>query len=191
MRNDAKTLSPHAKAKIEPQLFRRTMGAFATGVTVITVDAGGATHAMTANAFMSGSLEPPLCVISVAKRAHTHAMIVAARRFGINILGTDQQDLAIFFAGKKSLDVDARFQRIDDTPLLQDCAARIAARVTQRNAIVATTPCSSAPSFTCNPATGRPSSIIAAPSVRLRPRWANASPPRNSGDARIVATPAR
>jgi flavin reductase (DIM6/NTAB) family NADH-FMN oxidoreductase RutF len=130
MRNDAKALSPHAKAKIEPQLFRRTMGAFATGVTVITVDAGGATHAMTANAFMSGSLNPPLCVVSIAKRAHTHAMLRQSGRFGVNILGADQQDLAIFFAGKKSLDVEARFQRVDDTPLLQDCAARIAARVT-------------------------------------------------------------
>jgi flavin reductase len=35
----------------------------------------------------------------------------------------------MFFAGKKSLDVDARFQLIDDTPVLQDCAARIAAKV--------------------------------------------------------------
>jgi flavin reductase (DIM6/NTAB) family NADH-FMN oxidoreductase RutF len=85
---------------------------------------------MTANAFMSGSLEPPLCVVSIAKRAHTHAMIRQAGRFGVNILGSDQQDLALFFAGKKSLDVEARFQRIDDAPVLQDCAARIAARVT-------------------------------------------------------------
>jgi flavin reductase (DIM6/NTAB) family NADH-FMN oxidoreductase RutF len=129
MRHDAKPSLANAKAKLEPHVFRRTMGAFATGVTVITVDAGGATHAMTANAFMSGSLEPPLCVVSIAKRAHTHAMLRQAGRFGVNILGADQQDLALFFAGKKSLDVDARFQRIDDTPLLQDCAARIAARV--------------------------------------------------------------
>lgn len=105
------------------------MGAFATGVTLVTVEAGGATHAMTANAFMSGSLEPPLCVISIAKRAHTHDMVRQAGRFGINILGADQEDLALFFAGKNSLDVEARFLRVADTPLLQDCAARIAASV--------------------------------------------------------------
>jgi flavin reductase len=105
------------------------MGAFATGVAVVTVDVGGATHAMTANAFMSGSFEPPLCVISIAKRAHTHRMIRQTRRFGINILGADQEDLPLFFAGKKSLDVEARFRRVADTPLLQDCAARIAASV--------------------------------------------------------------
>ena len=57
---------------IDPRLFRRTMGGFATGVTVITVDVNGTTHGMTANAFMSGSLHPPLCVVSIAKRAHTH-----------------------------------------------------------------------------------------------------------------------
>jgi flavin reductase (DIM6/NTAB) family NADH-FMN oxidoreductase RutF len=118
------------RSEIERQLFRRTMGSFATGVTVVTVDAvGGSIHAMTANAFMSGSLEPPLCVISIAKRAHAHPMIRQARRFGVSILGADQEDLALFFAGKKSLDVEARFGRLGDTPILRDCAARIAASV--------------------------------------------------------------
>jgi flavin reductase len=129
MRHEAKAPSAGQKPKIEPELFRRTMGAFATGVTLVTVEAGGPTHAMTANAFMSGSLEPPLCVISIAKRAHTHDMVRQAGRFGVNILGADQEDLALFFAGKKSLDVEARFRRVADTPLLQDCAARIAASV--------------------------------------------------------------
>jgi len=129
MRNEDNSLSPPSRVKIDPHLFRRTMGAFASGVTIITVDAGDSTHAMTANAFMSGSLEPPLCVVSIAKRAHTHKMMRDAGRFGVNMLGADQQDLALFFAGKKSLDVQARFQRIDDVPLLQDCAARIAAKI--------------------------------------------------------------
>jgi len=129
MRHDAKASSAGQSPQIHPPLFRRTMGAFATGVTVVTVDAGGAIHAMTANAFMSGSLEPPLCVISIAKRAHAHPMIRQARRFGVSILGADQEDLALFFAGKKSPDVEARFRRVEDTPVLQDCAARIAASV--------------------------------------------------------------
>jgi len=127
MRHDTKSSTAGSKLKIDPPLFRRTMGSFATGVTIVTVESGGATHAMTANAFMSGSLEPPLCVISVAKRAHTHSMILAARRFGVNVLGADQKDLALYFAGKQSLDVEARFVKIAETPLLQDCVARIAA----------------------------------------------------------------
>src|SRR5271154_3354781 len=119
----------NAHAPFDAELFRKTMGGFASGVTVITVDATGGPHGMTANAFMSGSLTPPLCVVSIAKRAHTHAMVVAAGRFGVNILGLDQHDLAIYFSGNKSLEVDARFQTIEETPLLRDCAGRIAARV--------------------------------------------------------------
>jgi flavin reductase (DIM6/NTAB) family NADH-FMN oxidoreductase RutF len=129
MRNETDSQPKPRRAKIDQHLFRRTMGAFASGVTVITVDAGASTHAMTANAFMSGSLEPPLCVVSIAKRAHTHKMIRQSGRFGVNILSADQQDLALFFAGKKSLDVAAQFQRVGEVPLLRDCAARIAAHV--------------------------------------------------------------
>src|ERR1700722_10853217 len=122
----------NAHAPFDTELFRKTMGGFATGVTVITVDNGGKPHGMTANAFMSGSLTPPLCVVSIAKRAHTHAMIIAAGRFGVNILGQDQRDFALYFAGKKSLEVDARFETIEQAPLLRDCAGRIAARVEQQ-----------------------------------------------------------
>ena len=129
MRNEAKSIVTSPRSKIDPQLFRKTMGSFATGVTVITVAVGGATHGMTANAFMSGSLEPPLCVVSIAKRAHTHAMVQSAGSFGVNVLGADQQELALYFAGKKSLDVEARFERVDEVPMLRDCAARIGARV--------------------------------------------------------------
>ena len=117
------------RVKIDRRLFRRTMGAFATGVTVVTVEAGASTHAMTANAFMSGSLEPPLCVVSIAKRAHTHEMIRRAGSFGVNILSADQEDLALFFAGEGPRDVHAGFERVGEVPLLQDCTARIAARV--------------------------------------------------------------
>jgi flavin reductase len=129
MRNEAKSIAASLRTKIDPHLFRRTMGAFASGVAVITVDDGDATHGMTANAFMSGSLEPPLCVVSIAKRAHTHAMVQNTGRFGVNVLGVDQQDLALYFAGKKSLDVEARFETVEGVPMLRDCAARIGARV--------------------------------------------------------------
>ncbi len=129
MRHAPKSSPAGDKPKIDPHLFRRTMGAFATGVTLVTVDSDGATHAMTANAFMSGSFEPPFCVISIAKRAHTHDMIRRAGRFGVNILGADQQDLALYFAGKKSRRVEPRFHRVGETPLLENCAARIGASV--------------------------------------------------------------
>ena len=89
--------------EIDPRLFRRVMSRFATGVTVITLhdpQAGEAVRGMTANAFMSGSLEPPLLVVSVAKRAHMHAALLAADRFGVNILAETQEELSEHFAGR-------------------------------------------------------------------------------------------
>ena len=76
------------------------MGRFATGVTVITATVAGDTRGMTANAFMSGSLDPPLCVISVTKRAHMHGHLIAAGRFAVNILASGQEDYATHFAGR-------------------------------------------------------------------------------------------
>jgi flavin reductase (DIM6/NTAB) family NADH-FMN oxidoreductase RutF len=115
------------KSPIDSTLFRQTMGGFASGVTVITVDVGGSIHGMTANAFMSGSLDPPLCVVSVAKRARTHAMLLEARAFGVNVLAVDQQSLALFFAGRLPVEVAPRFETVAGAPLLRDCVARIAA----------------------------------------------------------------
>lgn len=122
---------PAAKTRnaINSSLFRRTMGGFATGVTVITVEVGGSTHGMTANAFMSGSLDPPLCVVSVAKRAHTHAMLLQAGAFGVSVLAADQQSLALFYAGRSAVEVVPRFETVAGTPLLRDCVARIVAKL--------------------------------------------------------------
>ena len=68
---------------------------------------------MTANAFMSGSLEPPLCVVSVAKRAHMHGHLGAAGRFSVNILAAGQEDFATHFAGRPvpGLEVAVRRRR--------------------------------------------------------------------------------
>jgi flavin reductase (DIM6/NTAB) family NADH-FMN oxidoreductase RutF len=76
------------------------MSRFATGVTVITVREGDHVRGMTANAFMSGSLEPPLLVVSVAKRARMHACLLAAERFGVNILAEKQEEVSEHFAGR-------------------------------------------------------------------------------------------
>ena len=66
--------------------FRRAMGCFATGVTIITLDLEGEVHGMTANAFASVSLEPLLVLVCVDHRAATHEHLHAKKRFGINVL---------------------------------------------------------------------------------------------------------
>ena len=55
---------------------------------------------MTANAFMSGSLAPPLVVVSVGKKARMHARLATARRFGISILDQAQEPASRHFAGQ-------------------------------------------------------------------------------------------
>ena len=68
-------------APVDCKLFRRVMGRFATGVTVITAEAEGGVRGMTANAFMSGSLSPPLCIVSVATKARLHKALERCRPF--------------------------------------------------------------------------------------------------------------
>ncbi|MGH9805053.1 MAG: flavin reductase family protein, partial [Candidatus Acidiferrales bacterium] len=69
------------------------------GVTVITVArAAGAVHGMTANAFSSVSLEPPLVLVCVDHASDTHPLLRAARRFGVSVLREDQQAVARYFA---------------------------------------------------------------------------------------------
>jgi flavin reductase len=122
--NDEKTGS------VDHTLFRRVMGSFATGVTVITTEARGEIRGMTANAFMSGSLEPPLCVISVARRARIHPLLVEAGHFGVNILAKDQERLSTHFAGGPVADIAPEFVRAGRTPVLGNASATIAAEVT-------------------------------------------------------------
>lgn len=110
--------------------FRRVMGSFATGVTVITAEANGEIRGMTANAFVSGSLEPPLCVVSVAKRTRMHAILLDSGRFGVNILAADQEALASHFAGKPVAGLGDPFTHVDGVPVLADALARILAEST-------------------------------------------------------------
>jgi flavin reductase (DIM6/NTAB) family NADH-FMN oxidoreductase RutF len=78
--------------------FRRALGCFATGVTVITVDYEGEVHGMTANAFTSVSLDPQLVLVCVDHKARTHTHLHAKKRFGVNVLASDQQAISRYYA---------------------------------------------------------------------------------------------
>jgi flavin reductase (DIM6/NTAB) family NADH-FMN oxidoreductase RutF len=83
---------------VSPLEFRRAMGCFATGVTIVTVDLDGEVHGMTANAFASVSLDPLLILVCVDHTARTHAYLYAKKRFGINILSADQRAISEYYA---------------------------------------------------------------------------------------------
>lgn len=119
--------------EIEPRLFRRVMGRFATGVTVITANEGSQVRGMTANAFMSGSLEPPLCIVSIAKRARMHALLVEAAHLGVNILAESQEDISVHFAGTPAPGLLPAFEHAGPVPLLADACGRIATEIVARH----------------------------------------------------------
>ncbi len=87
-------------AQIDPDReFRNALGAFGTGVTVITTRAAdGSLHGLTANSFSAVSLQPRLVLWSQSLRTASHAVFEAATHFAINILSTDQVDLSRRFA---------------------------------------------------------------------------------------------
>jgi len=110
--------------------FRRTLGMFATGVTVLTTRAGEQVHGMTANAFMSVSLLPPLVLISIDRRAKMGALLHEGTRFGVSVLEAKQTGLSDRFAGRVADELpEATFEIIHETPLVEGALAHLVARV--------------------------------------------------------------
>jgi flavin reductase (DIM6/NTAB) family NADH-FMN oxidoreductase RutF len=114
--------------------FRRAMGCFATGVTIITVDLDGEVHGMTANAFASVSLDPPLVLVCVDHAARTHAHLHARKRFGVNVLAVEQRAISEYYAQPAEEQVGqqavARFDRtIHGTPVLQGALTYLECRL--------------------------------------------------------------
>jgi flavin reductase (DIM6/NTAB) family NADH-FMN oxidoreductase RutF len=80
--------------------FRDVISHFASGVTVITALHDGHAYGTTASAVTSLSLEPPMLLICMNKQSETGRAVAQSKRFGVNILGANQADLAERFARK-------------------------------------------------------------------------------------------
>ena len=130
---------PPAAVELPPEMgddpriaLRRTLWMFATGVTVITTREGDQVHGMTANAFMSVSLEPPLVLISVDRRTKMCGLLHEGRTYGVSVLCEAQSDLSDRFAGRQNPAApDPRFEIIHDTPLVEGALAHFVANVTR------------------------------------------------------------
>ena len=109
--------------------FRRTLGMFATGVTVITTLVDEQIHGMTANAFMSVSLQPPLIVISVDRRARMNGLLREGVLFGVSVLEERQSVLSDRFAGRVTDGPEPDFELVHDTPLVEGALAHLVARI--------------------------------------------------------------
>ncbi|HEV3023334.1 MAG TPA: flavin reductase family protein [Pirellulales bacterium] len=111
----------------DSKLQRRIMGQFATGVTVITTRRGGEICGMTANAVASLSLEPPLVLAAVDKRAQMHKHLSEARAFAMNILSDQQEALSQRFAarGPKEMGDLTLTTAVTGAPILADALAYV------------------------------------------------------------------
>lgn len=114
--------------------FKSVMGSFAASVTVVTtVDAEGRKWGLTATAFSSLSLDPPLCLVCIDRRAGSHGAFAASQKFAVNMLTAEQEDLSNNFASRK----DDKFEGIahsagEETgcPILEGALATMECKVT-------------------------------------------------------------
>lgn len=118
---------------LDPQIYRQTMGHFATGVTVVISQAGAATHAMTANSVTSVSLDPMLLLFCPSKHAALSQALDHTSAFTLNILRDDQQALSAYFAGLWTAPAPPPFAFTPwrGAPRLEACLAALACQVRQ------------------------------------------------------------
>ncbi|MEU3272561.1 flavin reductase family protein [Saccharomonospora sp. NPDC006951] len=120
-----RTSSLSNRPAIDPAHFRRTMGRFTSGVTVITTVDEGRVHGMTANAFLSVSIDPPLVLISLARESRMAALLPTTGRYGVNVLAEHQRTHSQHFAGRPVPGLAPEFQFTDEHAFLPGSMAQI------------------------------------------------------------------
>jgi flavin reductase ActVB len=121
---------------LDPARFRAALGHFASGVTVLTMhDAKGKDHGMTATAFSSLSLDPPLVLVCIDKAASMAGPLERATHLAVNLLAADQEEISRRFAQK---DAD-RFagtpvrRGVEGLPLIEGALAHLECRIHARH----------------------------------------------------------
>jgi flavin reductase (DIM6/NTAB) family NADH-FMN oxidoreductase RutF len=116
---------------IDKQEFRRVLGHFAAGVTIVTtVGDDGKPYGLTATAVTSVSLEPPLVLVCVDKRSDSHPHFHTSQVFAVNLLAADHEPLSRRFAvsGGDKFDGLAMRRGSTSAPLLADALGYIECR---------------------------------------------------------------
>ena len=110
----------------DTRFLRNTFGRFASGVTVLTCAADAQVHGMTANSFVSVSLEPARALISVDRRARMHGLMAQTDHFGLSVLSEHQAHISAHFAGKPDAGFTPRFDYAGDVALIAGALAWMA-----------------------------------------------------------------
>lgn len=113
---------------VDARSFRRVMGKFATGVTVVSFNHEGTASGMTANAFMSLSVDPPMVLISVRTQARFASSIKAGDAFGISFLREEDEALSSHFGGRPHPDYEPEFRTLGDSPVIGGALVQLAVR---------------------------------------------------------------
>lgn len=130
------TATPPATAPLDSREFRRALGTFATGVTVITTSrSGGEPVGLTANSFSSVSLDPPLVLWSLALRSPSLQAFEEASHFAVNVLAEDQVHVSRRFSTPlpDKFDGVAWHRGLARLPLIDGAAARLECANTARH----------------------------------------------------------
>jgi len=120
----------------ERRRMRDLLAHFATGVTVVAARHGPLLAGMTANAIASISIDPPVVMASIARKAETHTAVVGSHAFAVSVLAADQQELAECFAqpttaAKLTRFCDARWHEAETgSPILEGALAYFDCRLT-------------------------------------------------------------
>ena len=123
----------------ERRSLRDMMGRFATGVTVVAARHGPLLAGMTANAVSSISVDPPIMMASIARKAETQAAIIGSHAFAISVLSRDQRAVADCFAQPTTADKLKRFcdaewhEAETGSPILEGALAYFDCRLTARH----------------------------------------------------------
>lgn len=113
---------------VDARSFRRVMGKFATGVTVITFTHEGQSTGMTANAFMSLSVDPPMVLVAVRDQARFASSIKPGDGFGISFLREEDEALSSHFGGRPQAGQKPDFRTLNDAPVLGGALVQLAVR---------------------------------------------------------------
>ncbi|MBD3788550.1 MAG: flavin reductase family protein [Sphingomonadales bacterium] len=119
---------------IDPRDLRDACGSFATGVTVISTRTADGDHGMTANAFMSVSLDPPLITVSLDHKCRLRGKIRDSGRYAVSVLSETMTGLALHFAGRPDPAHAAPsepFEPCDGLPVVRGAACIFLAEVAQ------------------------------------------------------------
>jgi 3-hydroxy-9,10-secoandrosta-1,3,5(10)-triene-9,17-dione monooxygenase reductase component len=126
-----------ASEALDTTSFRNTVGAFATGVTVLTTAVDGELYGITANSFTSLSLDPMLVLVCLKDSSRALELFTRSQAFSVNVLALGQADLSCRFADRNRPTGAAAFDGVaistgaSGCPNILDCAAVLDCRVHQ------------------------------------------------------------